>query len=134
MIRPRSRCSRAAVWAPLAFAGFALAMPADRVPTQKAPQLPWLITGHFVYVEHTNWEGNGIKIKDENVITVDVELALARQVLNQLAVYTLDHCEFTAKGEEETVNRIRGSCPVQQAQADRRRRADLPDAAGFDGA
>jgi len=62
---------------------------------QQVTKCPWVITGHFVYVEHVK---NG-RLEDTNQITVDIDFGLVQcDPYDQLGIYALDRADFSGKG------------------------------------
>jgi hypothetical protein len=65
---------------------------------------PWLITGHFTYVEYIKSNKEGVFIEDENQLTVQIDFALVQHdAFDQVAIYALDYADFNAKGEGTNV-------------------------------
>lgn len=68
---------------------------------QRAMQYPWLITGHFTYVEYTKSDKEGVSIEDTNQLILHfMDLALVQHdPFDYVAIYALDKADFNAKGE-----------------------------------
>jgi len=67
---------------------------------QQVTKCPWIITGHFIYVEYIKNDAEDGFLEDTNQLTVDIDFALAQHdPYGQIAVYFLDRADFSAKGE-----------------------------------
>ncbi|OGD26863.1 MAG: hypothetical protein A2Y56_16185 [Candidatus Aminicenantes bacterium RBG_13_63_10] len=88
---------------------FSLATHAGAPALSREMDLPWLITGHFTYVEYTKSNVDQVKVVDENTIKVEyVDFLLTRRVFDQAALYTLDRAEFNAQGQGSRETRSAG--------------------------
>ncbi|MCJ7610618.1 MAG: hypothetical protein MUP19_00015 [Candidatus Aminicenantes bacterium] len=67
---------------------------------QQVTKYPWIITGHFIYVEYYKNDGEDGFLEDENQLTVDIDLAqIQHDPYDQIAIYVLDRADFSAKGK-----------------------------------
>jgi hypothetical protein len=74
---------------------FSIAAHAGTTPPQQATKCPWLITGHFTYVEHVK---SG-RLEDTNELKIEIDFGLVQcDPYDQLAIYALDRADFSAKG------------------------------------
>ena len=76
---------------------------------KQVTKYPWVITGHFIYVEYIKSDKESVFIEDENQITVDIDFALVQHdPFDQAALYALDRADFNAKGEAKNVTESAG--------------------------